>query len=646
MNSPENGVMRIGAWRVDPALDEISKDGETTKLEPRTMRLLVCLAEHAGQVVSVDQLLDQVWKGVIVTPNSVYHAVATLRRTLGDDTNEPTYIANVLRRGYRLVAPVSRSVEATAVQEGDAKAVPNDDGDEPTPEFLKRTVAVEPHRSSWKLSGQRLGRAIIVVLVLGIAYLLIDKLWLSKRLGTNAQKTSAAAVVSDKSIAVLSFVDMSEKKDQEYFADGMAEEVLDRLAKVPGIRAIGRTSSFQFKGKSEDLRTIGRTLGATYLVEGSVRRSGQQVRVTAQLVAAQNGSYLWSDTYDEDVGDVLKLEDQIATGLVRALQVTVGADDLQSATTINNPQAYDLYLRGRHAFDRGNKAALESALGYFQQSLELDPSFIRAIEWLAITQLIRASQNYVPPREGYEQTRASVERGLAISPKSGALHALMALIRGAYDWDWVAAEEEARRALALDPRDATVLLSTGEVYLILGRWEEAVRLCDASLAIDPLNMEAHWDLAVVRSRTGRFSEAEEEFRKALEISPTSAVLHSNLGWTLLYEGKLEEALAEMRQEPTDLRNWGSALVYQRMGRKAESDAALAVYAKKHADDDPYGIAELHAYGGEVDEAFAWLDRALSQRQAGLFLVKFNPDFNSLKGDPRYKAFLRNLNLPE
>jgi adenylate cyclase len=367
--------------------------------------------------------------------------------------------------------------------------------------------------------------------------------------------------------------------------------------------------------------------------------------VTAQLVAAQNGSRLWSDTYDENVGDVLKVQGRIAAGLVRALQVTVGAD-FQSPTTIKNAQAYDLYLRGRHAFDRGSKTALESALGYFQQASELDPSFIRAIEWLASTQVVRAQNNYVPSREGYEQARASVERGLAINPKSGALHSLMALIRGYYDWDWVAAEEEARRALALDPHDAGAAMSAGEVYMALGKWEEAARLYDASLAIDPLNMRAHWNLAVLRIRTGRFSEAEEELRKALESSPTSAELHSDLGWTLLYEGKLEEALAEMQQEPTDLRNWGPALVYHRMGRKAESDTALAMYTKEHADDDPYGIADIHAYRGEVDEAFAWLDRAYRQRQAWLYFVKFNPDFNSLKGDSRFKAFLRKINLPE
>ena len=646
MNSPQNVVLRIGAWRVDPALDEISRDGETTKLEPRTMRLLVCLAEHAGQVVSVDQLLDQVWKDVIVTPNSVYHAVATLRRTLGDDTNEPTYIANVLRRGYRLVAPVARWEETTAVPEGNAKAIPSADPEEVTPEGLKPTVAVESHHSIRKLTGRRLGGAIMVVLVLGIAYLLLDRLWLSKRLGTEAQTTSAAAFGNDKSIAVLPFVDMSEKKDQEYFADGMAEEILDLLAKVPGIRAIGRTSSFQFKGKSEDLRTIGSTLGATYLVEGSVRKSGDRLRITAQLVGTHDGSRLWSETYDDDVGDVLNVQDRIATSLVRALQVTVGADDLQSQATLKSAEAYDLYLRGRHAFDRFDKSGLESAAGYFRQALELDPSFIRAAEWLANVQESLPEVGFVPPHEGYELARASIERGLALNPRSGVLHSLMADNYAVYDRDWSAAEEEGKRALALDPRDAQVLMNVGEVYMGLGRWDEAARIFGASAAIDPLFAGTHVLLAAVRIRTGRLSEAEAEYRRVLDISPNAGGGHFNLGWTLLAENRLEEALAEMRQEASYWHNLGLALVYHRMGRKAESDAALTEFTKEHADDDAYEIAEAHAYRGEVDQAFAWLDRAARQREARPYMIRGNPDFKSIEPDPRYKAFLREMNLPE
>jgi len=486
----------------------------------------------------------------------------------------------------------------------------------------------------------------LVALALAAAYILAEKVWVH---GHNASAARVAGgpseAISDKSIAVLPFADMSEKKDQEYFADGMAEEVLDLLAKVPGIRVIGRTSSFQFKGKNEDLRTIGSTLGAAYVVEGSVRKSGERLRVTAQLIGTQNGSHLWSETYDEDVGDVLKVQDRIASALVRALQVTVGADDLQSQPTLKSAEAYDLYLRGRHAFDRFDKAGTEAAASYFQQALELDPSFIRAAEWSALTLEQLPEMGFVPPPEGYERARTAVERALAFNPRSGTLHAVMAEIHAIYDWDWSAAQEEARQALALDPRNGTVLVNVSEVYLGLGQWDEAARLLTASLAVDPLMAGTHELLSDVRDRTGRVSEAETEDRKVLDISPTYEAAHFSLGEKLLEEGRLNESLAEVQQDPI-YRNLGLALVYHAMGRETESAAALAEYTRARADEDAFDIAEAHAFRGEVDQAFAWLDRAYRQKDPTLYMIKGDPDFKNIEPDPRYKALLRKMNLPD
>jgi TolB-like protein/Tfp pilus assembly protein PilF len=489
---------------------------------------------------------------------------------------------------------------------------------------------------------KRLAIAAVILVCVGVATVLGMHFW---SLNHRAAQAAAPAAITDKSIAVLPFVDMSEKKDQEYFADGMAEEVLDLLAKLPGIRVIGRTSSFQFKGKAEDLRKIGSTLGAAYVVEGSVRKSGERLRVTAQLIGAQDGSHLWSETYDDDVGDVLKVQDRIAAGLVRALQVSVGADELQSRPPVKNAEAYDLYLRGRHAMDRFDKPGLETAVGYFQQALELDPSFIRAAEWLALAHEDLPELGFVPPREGYERARASVQRGLALDPKSGQLHSLMALIHAIYDWDWPAAEQEGKLALALDSRDPLVLGNVGQVYMGLGQWDDSARLLRASAAIDPLNAGQHYVLASTCIATGSLIEAEAESRMALQISPSFAGAHYLLGWTLLLEGRSEQALAEMQQDACCV-NLGLALVYYRMGRKAESDEALEQYTKEHATDDAFDIADVHAYRGEVDQAFLWLDRAYSQKDPALYTIKADPDFKSIAPDSRYKAFLRKMNLPE
>jgi tetratricopeptide (TPR) repeat protein len=342
---------------------------------------------------------------------------------------------------------------------------------------------------------------------------------------------------------------------------------------------------------------------------------------------------------------VLKVQDRIASGLVRALQVTIGADDLQSQPTLKSAEAYDLYLRGRHAFDLFDKAGTEAAASYFQQALELDPSFTRAEEWYALTLEQLPEMGFVPPPEGYERARTAVERALAVNPGSGTLHAVMAEIHALYDWDWTAAQEEARRAVALDPRNGTVLVNVSEVYLGLGQWEEAARLLTASLAVDPLMAGTHELLAGVRDRTGRVSEAEKEDRRVLAISPTFEAGHFSLGEILLEEGRINESLAEVQQDPI-YRNLGLALVYHAMGRETESAAALAKYTRERADVDAFEIAEAHAFRGEVDQAFAWLDRAYSQKDPSLYMIKGDPNFKNIETDPRYKAFLRKMNLPE
>lgn len=590
MKSSDNQRLRIGAWCVDPALDEISRDGTSVKLEPRTMRLLICLAEHAGQVVSVEKLLDEVWTGVVVTPNSVYQAVAELRRVLGDDPKEPSHIVNVLRRGYRLVAPVAPWVDPSAPPSGD----------------------------SWTTA---------------------------EKLSAAAHINMATTTVMDKSIAVLPFEDMSEKKDQGYFADGMAEEVVHLLARVPGIRVIGRSSSFQFKGKNEDLRTIGRVLGAAYVLEGSVRRSGNRLRVTAQLIGTQDGSHLWSGSYDKDFDEVLQIQDQIAASLVRALQVAVGVD-LPSRPILKSAPGYDLYQRGRHALDRFDKVGFESAAGYFEQALALDPTSIRAAESLALVHVYIAEWGHAPPREGFERARISCERVLKLHPTSGMAHGQLALIHSIYDWDWAAAVGKIQRALALDARDPGILVTAAIIHLSLDRLDEAAAFYNAALALDPLGAISHAGLGTISYRMGRIPEAEARLRSAIEVSPTFLWAHWTLGSVLLAAGKLDAALAQMHQATSDGgADAGIALVYHAMKRKAESDAALVRATNTYAEHSAYVLAQVHAYRGEFEQALAWLDRAYRQKDVALYRVKGDPLLRNLEPDPRYKAFLRKMNLP-
>ena len=528
---------------------------------------------------------------------------------------------------------------------------------EMTPEGLKPTAEVDSRRSIRKLTGRRLDLAIIIVLVLALAYFAADKFWLSKRIATESETVPVAAftpaaaptapAMSDKSIAVLPFTDMSEKKDQEYFGDGMAEEILDLLAKIPGLTVIGRTSSFQFKGKDVDLRTIGTQLNAAHVLEGSVRKSGDQVRITAQLINTRTGTHEWSETYDRHIGDVLKLQDAIAAGVVRELQLTVASGDLSSRSTLNNSDAYDLILRGRYAFDRFDEEGVDEAATLFQQALERDPTSAEAAAELAKAYVMEALVGPLLPPDGFEKARRAATNALALDPRNALAHVAMNWIHVYYDWDWAGAERELQQAATLAPGNAEVLKGEAELSATLGRWDDALRQIKSAIAQDPLETANNQVLMLIQLYRGHLPEAEAAARRVLDVRPNSTAGHSLLGYVLLERNDRDAALAEMQQETTDdWKLWGLSLVYHALGRKTESDAALALLIKEYAANDAGNIAEVYAFRGQSDEAMHWLERAYVQKDPVMAGIKGDTLLKNLQGDPRYKAFLRKMNLPE
>jgi TolB-like protein/tetratricopeptide (TPR) repeat protein len=494
-----------------------------------------------------------------------------------------------------------------------------------------------------------------VFVVAALAAVLVAKFWISSRVAqekpvaTSSLAPAAGApaqpTISENSVAVLPFADMSEKKDQEYFADGLSEEILNLLAGIPALSVIGRTSSFQFKGKNDDLRAIGAKLGAGYVLEGTVRRSGDRVRVTAQLIGTHDGVRRWSNSYDRSFGDVLKLQGELATGVARALDITVGSDTLQSHNASRNPEAYDLYLRGLHAADRYDREGFEAAANHFQQALDLDRSFAAAATGLGRMLVYQAEFGFAPVVETYERARHSLETAIRLDPNSGMAHAWLGWVHTAYDWDWPAADAETKEALRLSPRDAIVLNCAARLSEALGHWDEAIHQLHSSIARDPLHPGTNNILSGVYARAGRLAEAEATERRVLELSPTYASAPYNLAVVLLALGRRDEALKVVQQATVD-RVKGLVLVYYALGRKADSDAQLAALTREHASDDAFSIAEAHAYRGESDEAFRWLDRAYAQKDPNLYLVKGDRLLKNLEPDPRYKAFSRKMKLPE
>jgi TolB-like protein/Flp pilus assembly protein TadD len=512
-------------------------------------------------------------------------------------------------------------------------------------EAVGQGSASSPHQTVPQRPTRGVGRRVVLpgAIIIALGVLIAVGVYFSR--SKQGAQAPAVAAITDKSIAVLPFVDMSEKKDQEYFGDGMAEEIIDLLVKIPGLKVIGRTSSFAFKGQTEDLRSIGTKLGVAYVLEGSVRRSGEHLRVTAQLINAQDGAHLWSQAYDRDLSDVLKMQDEIAASLVRALQIEVGAGEFGGRPALRNTEAYTTYLQGWHADDRADQQGLEQAVSNFQRALELDPTFAAAEVGLADAYFDLGIFGFMPPAMAFEKARRAAEDALTLDPKLGVAHAQLGDIHRAYDRDWTAAAKELKQAQDLAPNDSAVLFTSAALPWTLGRWDDALKLTNAALARDPLNPTGYENLSQIQLRRGRLADAEEAQRRALAIRPTGIGDHYLLGLVLLARGEREVALAEMLKESDDqMRLGGSAMAYFTLGRKVDSDAALAKMIKSPTAR-PFFISSVYAFRGQIDEALKWLHTSDMQRESALLLLKSQPMFDKLEGDPRYKAFLKKINLP-
>jgi len=644
MKETDSPAIRIGAWRVDAAREQISKDGATVKLERRSMQLLLCLAEEPGQILSVEELLDRVWAGVVVTPDSVYHAVASLRRILGDDANEPTYITNVPRRGYSLVAPVAPWVDPleTAVDDLPIAAVEN------IPALL---AAVKIRTRAWWVA---MGTFLALILALG--FLLIEKRWPLK---TVVEKTQSAPVVRSaplaqrtfpaKSIAVLPFVDLSEKKDQQYFADGMAEEIIDRLVQVPELRVPARTSSFYFRGKSSSVADIAAALGVANVLEGSVRSSGKRVRVIAQLVRADDGYQVWSQSYDRELRDIFEVQDEIANAIATTLQISLAGGPLsRERGGTRNLDAYQLYLRAQSSVTADSTTAMiKSAQTMLRQAIKLDPNFGLAWTLLASMSVPLVDNGDLSPAKGYEEAQRLAMHAIEISPGVAEPHALLAYLYRTRDWDWTAAQTELRLALNADPADPVTLMLDGLLSMTLGQHEKAEHQLRAAVDRDPFFNYANFSLGNALYLEGKYSEAEAIFRRLLEISPQFKWTRPYLAKTLLAQGHSRAALDELQPAAAG----ASKLDYLPVvlfanGRTPDAEAALQMLIAQHAATDAFYIAMTYAYRNEKQLALKWLERAYAQRDAGLMEMVGEPLLKNISAEPRFHAILRAMNLPD
>ena len=463
--------------------------------------------------------------------------------------------------------------------------------------------------------------------------------------GRSSSATPAPASVQP-SIAVLPFTDLSAQKDQEYFSDGLAEELLNSLAKIKGLRVVARSSSFQFKGKTEDLRTVGEKLNVGTILEGSVRKQGGRVRITAQLVKAADGFQLWSETYDRELTDIFAVQAEIARAVASSLEVALVGTPAGAARPAENVEAYNANLQGRHFLSLRGRENLEKAAAYFDQALKLDPDYAVAWAGLATVRIMQADTGYVPVDDGYRQARTAVERALTLDPSLGDAHSAMAMIKATYDWDWASADTSIQRALALDPEGARTLRRASGLASTLGRFEEALQLARRAVSVDPLSSTGWVNVSQMALLSGKFDEALAAVNKGIELQPGGPTSHLQRGLIYVAKGKAQEALTEFQQEAEPIwRTHGLAVGYYALGRKPEADQALAELIDKFQSEGAFQVAQVYAFRGEADRAFEWLERAYKQRDGGLSGMKGDILLKSLERDPRFVAFLKKMRLP-
>jgi TolB-like protein/Tfp pilus assembly protein PilF len=450
-------------------------------------------------------------------------------------------------------------------------------------------------------------------------------------------------------LAVLPFQNLTGDAKQEYLADGLTEEMIAQLSRLhpEQLGVIARTSVMGYKHSDQRLDQIGRDLSVQYVLESSLRGSGNPLRVTVQLLQVKDQSHLWAQDYDYRPRDILSLEDDVAKAVAREIQIrlTPRQADLTRSRHVN-AEAFDAYMEGHFFLERDSAGDLNRAASYYEQAIRLDSGYALAWVGLCRARFRQADRGLVPVEEGHRQAREAVERALALDPNLAEAHVQLGHMKRLVDWDWTGANDSLQRALALDPGNPAVLGGAAGLAADLGRLEEARELSRQVIALDPLNSAHRLGLGYLCFLTGRQEEAKLELKKTLELNPYLPGVHELFGLIYLTQGRAQDALAEIQKEPMGVwRLQGQALAYNALGRKKESDAALAELIAKYKGSWAFQIAEVYAFRKQPNEAFVWLDRAYVQHDGGVSATKNTPLLKNLRSDPRYGAFLTKLHFP-
>jgi TolB-like protein/DNA-binding winged helix-turn-helix (wHTH) protein len=633
-----SNLYQFGEFVLDPAKRTLSRANSPVSLTPKAFDVLLVLAQNPNRLVTKDELLQAVWGDTFVEEGNLTQYISHLRKALDDDPEDTRLIATIARKGYQFTADVTVN-EAADTAKQVAFRVPTVEGPLAGTQAVVGSpahVAVPKAQKHWRNIS---ALAALTLILAGAAY------------ATWRHFAATATPGSPKiMLAVLPFENLTGDPNKEYLADGLTEETISQLGRLnpQQLGVIARTSVMGYKHKNERLDQIGRDLSVQYVLENSVRMSGNQIRLTAQLIQVKDQTHLWSQDYDYPMKDVLTVEDEVAKSVARQIQLRLTSQqqaDLERPRSVN-PDAFDAYLQGYHFYQRRTAKDVDLAAKYYQRATQLDPSY--AIAWVGLSRshYWQANAGVVPSEEGQRLARETVERALVLNPNLGAAHAQLGRLQRQVDFDWIAANASIQQAIALEPGNPEFVRVAASSAAYLGRFDQALRLARQAIDLDPLNADSWENVGEIEFIAGQLAKAAADCQKAVELNPDVAGGHFFLIQIYVMQGRPQDALPEIDGVgPDSLRGVISAITYYALGRKKESDATLTATIAKYHESDAYGIAEDYAFRNQSDEAFEWLDRAYSQRDGGLIATKVDPILKSLHNDPRFVAFLKKLNFP-
>jgi TolB-like protein/DNA-binding winged helix-turn-helix (wHTH) protein/Flp pilus assembly protein TadD len=641
--------LRFGVFEVDLRAGELRKHGLQVRLQEQPFQVLAMLLEHPGEVLTREEVRKALWPAdtFVDFDHGLNKAINKIREALGDSAQNPRFVETIARRGYRFLAEVQFADAAPAAGPGLAAPppAPAAGSELTTPPLPAEAVrdsrdlaSTRPKLSSWRM--WKIAGLVLLVLMAALA---------TRKL--HSRNRSSPVI---RSLAVLPLESLSSDASQDYFADGMTDELISDLGQISALRVISRTSVMAYKHARKPLPEIARELDVDAVVEGTVLLSGEQVRITAQLIDASADRHLWSQSYVGEVRDTLALQKKVAKAIADQIRINVNPREraaLKSAKSVNSA-AYESYLKGRYFWNKRTKDGLQAALAHFTKAIDEDPKYAPAYSGLADTYALLGDWEYavMPPNEALPKAKTAAVRALELDSELAEAHNSLAFCLDVFDWNFDAAGEEFRRAIQLNPGYATAHHWYAWHLSVVGQPDEAIAEMRRAESLDPLSLIIMAELAELFITSRSYDESIRQSRKALEMDPNFALAHNQLGEAFLQKHMHDEAVAELKEavqlsggSPTCTANLARA--YVASGERAEAEKLLHELKNRstHRYPDHAEIAAIYASLGDADQAMIWLEKGFEERFNPSVLLR--PGFDPLRSDARFKALLRRIGLP-